>query len=98
LSNSNLDKNVGRSKRDPVFADITLFPKILFRFDRTYIIVKTSAELNERLGENFQGGKAHPGHGVEKLEKGRVWGESPADFGIETAPAAPPMHERPGTW
>ena len=79
------DERFGRStKREPVYAEVTQYPKMLYKVDRTFITVNSKSEQDSVMSEN--------------KKDNLVWAESPLAFGIETAPSAPTQEELPGKW
>lgn len=83
---------MARSKREPEYGIVGPFPKVLYKFDRTMVQVTSEAALQKLLAENDK----PEAHGQHKGEP--VWAESPAAFGVETAPAAPAPENRVDRW
>lgn len=76
-----------KKAREPVYYPDAgaAFPKMIYNANRTYAIVNNAKELSDKLAEN-------------KRSSSLIWAETPAAFGIETAPEGVPQESRPGAW
>lgn len=80
-------------KARPIAGEIASYPKCIYKFDRTFKIIESAAQLAELMAEN-ENPKAHG----QKHATYPVWAESPMSFGVETHPSQPEIQSRPGTW